>query len=163
MPPTSGQGGWPCLGHDCKTQDCNYSNERRKSSQSPWKALGSPGTSPSTHREKQSGGRDCLRGQSCPQRTESITLQSCSDSVARPLCASVLWTRTPIFRGWFSSLLPMCHGGNGAQDCSPDSTSAHPPFSPHSMGCWGQHGGAGQLNLNTVKALVSIPYIHLYI
>ena len=102
-------------------------------------------------------------GQSCPRRTESITLQSRGDSVARPLCASVLQTRTPIFRGWFSSLLPTCHGGNGGQDCRPDSTSAHPTSSPHRMGCWGQHGGAGQLNLNTVKALVSILYIHLYI
>ena len=28
-------------------------------------------------------------GQSCPRRTESITLQSCGDSMARPLCVSV--------------------------------------------------------------------------
>lgn len=88
-PPTSGQGGWPWLGHDGKTQDCNYSNEEKTMS----KPLESSGVPWNFTQSSQGKGRveaeAACGGQSCPRRTESITLQSRGDSTARPLCASL--------------------------------------------------------------------------
>ena len=136
-PTTSGQGGWPSLRHDCNTQDCSYSNER-KPCQSHWKALGPPELHLVLTGKQQSGEQGCLWGSASPRRTENTTLQSCGDSTARPLWASLLRTRTLIFRERFSSLSPMCHRGTGVRTVAQHQCTASPPTGRRAEGQQGE-------------------------